>query len=73
MDHILTEALKVMPLGQVVVIGLLYFILKDIRGVREQFTKLNGSVGTMKQWQEDHQRVDERFQDEIREQLSNLR
>ena len=69
MEQLLAEALKVMPFGQVVVIYLLYMILRDIRGVKQQFTTLNGSVGKMKQWQEDHQRTDERFQDEIRERI----
>jgi len=64
MELLFTEAMKIMPAGQVMVLVLLYFVMRLIKELRDEFRKMNGSVKELKQWAKQHEDYDrERFED----------
>ena len=72
MEALIAEAMKVMPLGQALVLVFLYFIIKTIREVRDSIITMNGTVREMKVWQDSHEKQDDERHDLIMTQLERV-
>lgn len=67
MELLISEAMKIMPPGQVLVLVMLAFIMKLIRDVRDQFRLLNGSVKELKAWATHHEKQDDQRHEEVKQ------
>ena len=62
MDTLITELLKIFPIGQVVGLLLLGVLVYMVHEVRTQIMTLNGSIRELKIWSTEHDKRDtERF------------
>lgn len=59
MDTLFAEALKVVPVGQALVLILLVWIGNSVRSVRDSATKLEQGLGRMQEWQKGHEKLDD--------------
>lgn len=73
MDALLNEALKVLPVGQVVVLLLMAFIIKVIKEIRDELKDMSGSTKVLQQWCRDHEQIDLTRHHELRSDVSELR
>lgn len=65
MDAIIPELFKIMPVGQVVGVVLLAFILRILWQSRDQLREMNVTVVSLGQWMERHENQDLRTFDAV--------
>lgn len=62
METLLSEALKIFPPGQVLVLLVLWMLVNMLRDMREEFRKVHSGVEKLEVWAKEHEkRDDERF------------
>lgn len=62
MEALLSEAIKIFPPGQVLVLVVLWVIMNMIRDLRDEFRDVHSSVEKLEVWAREHEkRDDERF------------
>lgn len=64
MEALLSEAMKMFPPGQVLVLVVLWMLVNMIRDMRDEFRQVYSSVEKLEVWAREHEkRDDDRFQE----------
>lgn len=69
MEPILVEALKLLPPGQLLVLGVLAYLLKVGTDLRTEFRIMNGTLRELKIWAAEHEAKDDERHTQMRENI----
>ena len=64
MEILINEAMRIFPPGQALVLVMLYFIIRMLREVHQDFRSVKEGLNALDVWAKEHEkRDDERFQE----------